>query len=155
MNGLADMGREMKKPTVLIADDSKSIVNIVSVVLRARGIETIEAYNGTKAWKLLESRDPDMAILDILMPGQDGLKLCGRIKAHPKMKTMPVMIMTSITKDSDLADGFWRLGTQADEFVTKPFDPFEMADKVEKLLKEKGILTGNEELTPVSQQKED
>lgn len=133
-----------KKPLVLIADDSKSIVNIISVVLKARGIETVEAHNGNDAWKLLEERAPNVAVLDIVMPGKTGLELCSEIRSHPDLKDTRVLIMTSITKNSDLADGFWRIGTEANEFVTKPFDPFEIADKIERLLEKKGETRDNQ-----------
>jgi len=131
------------EPLVLIADDSRSIVNIISVVLKARNIKTLEAYDGKEAWSLLQSRQPDLAVLDIVMPGKTGLQICSEIRASPELRHIPVLIMTSITKDSDLADGFWRLGTEADEFVTKPFDPFEIADKIERLLNRKRNTTGD------------
>lgn len=127
-----------EKPIVLIADDSRSIVNIISVVLKARNIETLEAYDGREAWKLFEEQEPDLAVLDIVMPGRTGLELCSDIRSHPRLNGVPVLIMTSITKDSDLADGFWKIGTQANEFVTKPFDPFDMADRIERLLRKVG-----------------
>ncbi|HNT36801.1 MAG TPA: response regulator [bacterium] len=124
-----------EKPLVLIADDSRSIVNIVSVVLKARNIDTLEAYDGRQAWNLFEEHEPDLAVLDIVMPGRTGLELCSDIRSHPRLSHIPVLIMTSITKDSDLADGFWKLGTSANDFVTKPFDPFDIADRIERLLR--------------------
>jgi len=125
-----------KKPVVLVADDARSIVDILSVVMKARDMEVLAAYNGGDAWDMIQESKPDLAVLDIVMPGINGLELCSKIKTHPDFHDMPVIMITSITKDTDLADGFWRQGTEADAFITKPFDPYELADQVERLLRQ-------------------
>ena len=124
-----------KKPTILIVDDERSVVDTLSAVLSIRGFEVLEAYSGEKASQLLqEQARPDLIVLDILLPGVNGLELCQQLKADPELKNVPVLMITVITKDSDVADGFWRIGTGADDFVTKPFDPFVLADRIERLL---------------------
>ena len=124
-----------KKPTILIVDDERSVVDTLSAVLSIRGFEVLEAYSGEMASQLLQEQPrPDLIVLDILLPGVNGLELCQQLKADPDLKDVPVLMITVITKDSDVADGFWRIGTGADDFVTKPFDPFVLADRIERLL---------------------
>lgn len=126
---------EKKKSTVLIVDDERSIVDTLSAVLSIRGFEVLEAYSGEGARRILqEGQRPDLIVLDILLPGVNGLELCQQLKSDPEMKKVPILMITVITKDSDVADGFWRIGSGADDFVTKPFDPFVLADRIERLL---------------------
>lgn len=124
---------------VLIADDTQNIVSMLSSVLELRGFEVLTARNGREALAILERERPHVALLDIVMPGMDGLSLCKRIKGSPETAATVVIIITSITQDSDIPDGLWRTGTSADDFLTKPFDPFDLADRVERLCAERGI----------------
>ena len=134
---MPEIGEGPNKAIILLADDQATITDILSVVLEARGFGVIKSHDGNDAWNQIENNLPDLAILDIVMPGMNGLDLCKKIKITEKTKNIPVIIMTAITQDTDLADGFWKLGTNADDFVSKPFDPYEFADKVEKLLADK------------------
>lgn len=132
---MSESGKEKKKPTVLIVDDERSVVDTLSAVLSIRGFEVLEAYSGEMASRLLQEQPrPDLIVLDILLPGVSGLEWCQQLKADPELKQIPVLMITVITKDSDVADGFWRIGSGADDFVTKPFDPFVLADRIERLL---------------------
>lgn len=132
---MSESGKEKKKSTILIVDDERSVVDTLSAVLSIRGFEVLEAYSGEMATRVLQEQPrPDLIVLDILLPGVNGLEWCQQLKADPELKQVPVLMMTVITKDSDVADGFWRIGTGADDFVTKPFDPFVLADRIERLL---------------------
>jgi two-component system, OmpR family, response regulator MprA len=124
-----------RKPTVLIIDDEKSIVETVSAVLNIRGFEVLEAFSGEQGRRVLEKEGrPDLIVLDVLLPGVNGLDLCKQIKENPRLSDVSVILITVITQDSEVADGFWKIGTKADDFVSKPFDPFDLADRIEKLL---------------------
>ena len=121
--------------TILIVDDEKTVIDTLSTVLDIRGFNILEANNGNKALELIRRHKPDLIVLDLMLPGINGLEICSRIKSDKHFANIPVLIITVVTKDSDLPDGFWCKGTGADDFVTKPFDPFSLADKVERLLK--------------------
>jgi len=120
---------------VLVVDDEPAVIQMIGCVLEIRGYEVIGARNGHEALRCIEKNRPDLIITDLVMPGMNGLDLCRLLKKDPRWVGIPVVVITSATKDSDLADGFWKLGTAADDFVTKPFDPFEMADRVERMIK--------------------
>jgi len=120
---------------VLVVDDEPAVIQMIGCVLEIRGYEVIGAHNGHEAVRCIEKDRPDLIITDLVMPGMNGLDLCRLLKKDPRWVDIPLVVITSATKDSDLADGFWKLGTAADDFVTKPFDPFEMADRVERMIK--------------------
>ena len=121
--------------TVLVVDDERSIVETLSAVLEVRGFRVLEADSAERALRIIEQGPaPDAVVLDVLLPGISGLELCQMIRDNDQLKSVPVLMITVITRDTDLADGFWKIGTQADDFVTKPFDPFVLADRVERLL---------------------
>jgi CheY-like chemotaxis protein len=104
-------------------------------VLDIRGYQSMAAASAEKAWEVLgREAAPDLIVLDVLLPGVNGLDFCKQLKAKPLYRNIPVVIITGITRESDLADGFWKIGTGADDFVTKPFDPFDLADRIERLL---------------------
>jgi CheY-like chemotaxis protein len=121
-------------PTVLIVDDEPAVIQMIGCVLEIRGYEVIGAGNGSEALQKMEEKRPDLVITDLVMPGMNGLDFCRKVKQDDRWESIPVMIVTSATRGTDLADGFWKLGTEAADFVTKPFDPFDMADRVERLL---------------------
>lgn len=123
------------RPRILVMDDERTIVDTLSAVLDIRGFEVLTANNGNQAMRIIEEQRPDAAVLDVIVPGMDGLSICRRIKRDPDLQRMPVLMCTVITRDSDLPDGFWKMGCGADDFVTKPFDPFHLADRVERLLR--------------------
>lgn len=119
---------------VLVADDDRVIRQMLQDTLEARGMEVVTTGNGLEALQKVVEEPYDAVMLDIVMPGMNGMEVCRRIKDHAQLQHIPVLVMTSLTQNSDLADGFWRIGTLADEFITKPCNPFEIADKIEQLI---------------------
>lgn len=119
---------------IVIADDAPEIVELVSMVLEKRGFEVLSFSNGKKAWEALPEIHPDLVLLDIIMPGMNGLEVCEAIKADFALKEIPVIMITSATNDSEVADGFWKIGTEADDFLSKPFNPMELAARVDRLV---------------------
>lgn len=119
---------------VLVGDDDEGITEMLSTALRLRGFEVVSCHAGSQVLPLVESERVDVVLLDLIMPGLNGLDVCNRLKSNPATRDLPVIIMTSITSDGELADGVWRRGTRADDFISKPFDPFEVADRINRIL---------------------
>jgi len=109
---------------ILIVDDEKSIVDIIAYNLRKEGYEIIEAHNGIKGYELAVSENPDLVILDIMMPGLDGYEVCKRLR---KVSQVPVIMLTAKAEESDKVLSF-ELG--ADDYITKPFGMREMLARV-------------------------
>jgi CheY-like chemotaxis protein len=131
--------RERHKPKVLVVDDENTITETLRVVLDLRGYKTLTTDNGKTALELLHRHKPDLAVIDLVLPEVDGLEILQHMRDDPRLSDTAVVIITVVTQGSDLADGFWRNAIQTEGFVTKPFDPFKLADKVDAILAARGM----------------
>jgi DNA-binding response OmpR family regulator len=114
--------------TVLVVDDNKKIVNVLSEYLRTEGYTVLEAFDGNTALELLGSGSVDLALLDVMLPGVDGLELTKRFQA----KDIPVILVTARSEEIDRLLGL-ELG--ADDYVVKPFSPREVVARVKAVLR--------------------
>ena len=120
----------MKPPLVLVVDDDTDVCEIIALALRDQ-FRVVTLHNGREAIEQFDEIDPDVAIVDLVLPGMDGLTLCERIReADPDVI---IIIVTATTKDSEVPDSVWRIGTPADAFLSKPFDPSELRNLIQKL----------------------
>lgn len=117
------------KRTVLIVDDNKEIVELLQAFLAKDGFETIAAYNGMEAWEVLLQEQIHLAVLDIMMPGMDGMQLLQKIRAQYRF---PVIFISARSQDEDKIKG---LQQGADDFIAKPFNPLEVAARVGAMLR--------------------
>jgi two-component system, OmpR family, response regulator ResD len=125
--------------TVLVVDDEPTIREIVAGYLERDGYRTLEAADGNRARELLESDPPDLVVLDVMLPGTDGLELCRWIRSRSRL---PVIMLTARGEESDRIVGL-ELG--ADDYVTKPFSPRELAARVRTVLRRAEPETVSEE----------
>ena len=119
---------------ILIVEDTKNIREIVSYLLRNRGYDVITAEDGDQGWKMATEEDPDLIVLDAMLPGKTGFDICSDLKGDDKFNAIPVIMLTAITQDSGQTDKYWRNKTQADDFMSKPFTARVLVERVEKLL---------------------
>ena len=103
---------------ILLADDEPRLLHIVSMYLGMEGYEVRGARDGDEALHLIETETFDMAVLDVMMPGVDGIEVCRRIRANEATKTLPVLLFTSLSADADVEMA--RLAG-ANHMITKPF----------------------------------
>jgi two-component system response regulator ResD len=115
--------------TVLVVDDEHTIREVVVRYLEREGYRTLEAADGNRARELLEGDTPDLVVLDLMLPGTDGLELCRWIRSRSQL---PVIMLTARGEESDRIVGL-ELG--ADDYVTKPFSPRELAARVRSVLR--------------------
>jgi CheY-like chemotaxis protein len=109
---------------VLIADDSFPLRLLMRRVLLPLGHDVIEAPDGTQAWELLVQHRPDVAIVDIVMPGASGLDICRGVRSDPSLESTGVIVISAnLSEDEALAAG-------ADAFLGKPFRPHELVSAV-------------------------
>ena len=133
----AEDGRSGQKVRrVVVADDDPDIVDILTFNLEAAGYTVLSASDGEAARDLVLSALPDLVVLDVMMPKMDGLEVLTVLKAHPRTRAIPVVMLTAKTSDNDLWQG-WDAG--ADYYITKPFD-------LEELLRFIGYLQVNGQL---------
>jgi DNA-binding response OmpR family regulator len=115
--------------TVLVVDDEPIVREVVVRYLAREGHRTLEAGDGDAARGLIEQSDPDLVVLDIMLPGTDGLELCRWIRGRSEL---PVIMLTARGEEADRIVGL-ELG--ADDYVTKPFSPRELAARVRSVLR--------------------
>jgi DNA-binding response OmpR family regulator len=123
--------RTRARPLVLVADDDKDILQLVALRLEREGYEVVQAVNGDEAVRLAKSLAPDIALLDVTMPGRDGYEVTRELRRLDATSGMPVILLTARVQDSDIALG---IDSGADAYVAKPFSPQELAERVRLLL---------------------
>jgi CheY-like chemotaxis protein len=116
---------------VLVADDLPLIRELASLALAEQGHTIIEATNGDEAWRLLLEHRPDVALLDLRMPGPDGLELARRIRSHPDLAGTRVILLTG-SGESDVGDAARAAGIS--QTVVKPFGIVALRDAVQRAL---------------------
>ena len=121
----------MTDPVVLVADDDDDILMLVTMRLQRDGFVVIAARNGEEALALAQQQRPDVAVLDVGMPGLDGLEVLQRIRADDALKGMRVLLLTAKAQESDVRRGY---DTGADAYVRKPFSPAELSARVRALV---------------------
>jgi len=125
-----------KKIKVVIAEDSELQRNILATIVKARkSYVVIEAADGNEAMKAILKNKPDIAILDVEMPGMNGLEICYRMKNDVKLSHIPVMIVTATTAKSTKSDEEHKVRARADDYITKPFQSADIYRRIDRLLK--------------------
>jgi len=120
----------MKK--IFVCEDEGPIAKLISLKLKTEGYQTSIFSNGEQLREVLNSDKPDLIILDIMMPGLDGISLLKLIKGDGKLKDIKVIMLTALSKESDIVSC---LDIGADDYITKPFSPSELSSRIKKLLK--------------------
>jgi DNA-binding response OmpR family regulator len=116
---------------VLVADDDEDILLLVTTRLRRDGFEVVSASSGDAALALARERRPSIAVLDIGMPGLDGLEVLEQIRADDELRGTLVLLLTAKAQESDVRRGY---EAGADAYVRKPFSPAELSKRVRELL---------------------
>ena len=116
---------------ILVADDDVDIRELVEFKLSTLGHEVIAVADGNSAVDEARRRRPDLAVLDVMMPGMSGLEAVRVIRGDETLADLPVILLTARGQESDRETGF---GFGADDYITKPFSPRELAARVEALL---------------------
>jgi DNA-binding response OmpR family regulator len=125
--------------TVLVVDDEPIVRDVVVRYLQREGYDTLEAGDGLQAQELLMKQEPSLVVLDLMLPGMDGLQLCRWIRRNSEL---PVIMLTARAEEADRIVGL-ELG--ADDYVTKPFSPRELAARVRTVLRRSGPAAGPSE----------
>ena len=120
---------------ILVVDDEMYIVNILDFTLAGEGWEVISANNGEDALRTLLKFEPDLVILDVMMPRIDGVEVCRAIKAREESADTPVILLSAKDRDKDREEG---LEAGADLYLTKPFSPKRLVQEIRNLMNPQG-----------------
>lgn len=116
---------------VLIVDDSMTQRQLMSSVLEQIGLTVLIATDGVEAWEQIQQVQPDIVVLDIIMPRMNGYEVCRKIKTDPTIHRLPVVLCSSKTEEFDR---YWGMKQGADAYLAKPFQPKELLSTIQKLL---------------------
>jgi DNA-binding response OmpR family regulator len=128
---VAEWAADLTEPTILIADDDEGVRELVAYKLAAAGYHAITAEDGTAALDLVHREHPDMVILDVSMPGLDGLSVCYELHSSAATAQIPVLMLSGRDRQVDIDLG---LTVGADDYLVKPFSPAELIRRVRWLL---------------------
>lgn len=115
--------------TILVCDDDKQIVEAIDIYLTGEGFHVVKAYDGYEALKVLESSDIDLMIIDVMMPGLDGIRTTLKVR---ETSSIPIIILSAKSEDTDKILG---LNIGADDYLTKPFNPLELVARVKSQIR--------------------
>lgn len=120
----------MANRRILVVDDERHIVRLVQVNLERAGYEILTAYDGVEALEKVKTENPDMVVLDVMMPRMDGFEVLKNLQADPRYQNIPVIMLTAKAQDADIFKG-WASGVSS--YLTKPFNPRELLVFVERI----------------------
>ncbi len=122
----------MRQPLIYIVEDEPAQVAVLSYNLEKAGYQIVVADDGERALQLVEEIEPDLIILDWMLPQVSGIEICRRLRARPETRRVPIIMLTARGEEGDRVRG---LETGADDYVVKPYSPAEMVARVGALLR--------------------
>jgi twitching motility two-component system response regulator PilH len=121
----------MVETKILVVEDSPTYLRQIAHLLLEEGFDVITAVDGEDALEKTVTENPDLIVLDIILPKKNGFQVCRQLKTSPDTQDIKILMLTSKSQDSDR---FWGLKQGADDYMTKPFDDNELVANVTKLL---------------------
>jgi len=122
----------MNRKTILVIDDERDLIELVSYNLDKEGFDVICATDGDSGLEIAGKHRPALVVLDLMMPGKDGLEICRQLRGDPRTARLPVIMLTAKATEADRVVGL-ELG--ADDYITKPFSPRELVARVKAVLR--------------------
>ncbi|MDA0791011.1 MAG: response regulator [Proteobacteria bacterium] len=122
----------MGRDKIVIVEDEPDIVEVISYNLKREGFQVISSGRGDEGLNLVRNQSPVLVILDLMLPGMDGLSVCQKIKSDPLTHDIPIIIVSAKGEESDVVIG---LGFGADDYLAKPFSPRELLARVKAVLR--------------------
>jgi two-component system sensor histidine kinase/response regulator len=138
----------MNAPSILIVDDEPNNLDVIAAQLSDCDYQIHYASSGQEAFSSLDIYNPDLILLDVMMPEINGIQVCQQIKAMPKWQAVPIVMVTALSSTSDLANC---LGAGADDFISKPVNPEELRARVKSMLRIKKQFDKIQSLTQIQE----
>jgi len=122
----------MKNKQIVVVEDEPDILEVLCYNLKREGYQVFESLDGREGLSLIEQKVPDIVILDLMLPGIDGLEICRKLKSNSRTQHVPIIMVTAKGEESDVVLG---LGVGADDYIPKPFSPKELIARVKAVLR--------------------
>lgn len=130
----------MKKTKIVVIEDEADILEIINYNLSKEGYAVCSALDGEEGLQLVKKEIPDLVLLDLMLPGLDGIEVCRKLKAGAATQSISIIMVTAKGEESDIVLG---LGIGADDYVTKPFSPRELMARVKSVLRRGSLKEDN------------
>ncbi|MEC7583987.1 MAG: response regulator transcription factor [Planctomycetota bacterium] len=122
----------MAKSKVLVIEDESDILEVIQYNLEREGHKVIPCRDGEEGLSRIRTDNPDLVILDLMLPGMDGVEVCQRVKSDPMTNSIPIIMVTAKGEEADVVLG---LGIGADDYITKPFSPKELVARIKVVMR--------------------
>jgi two-component system phosphate regulon response regulator PhoB len=122
----------MTRPRILVIEDERQLTDVLRYNLERDGYEVTIAHEGQEGLRKAQAQLPDLVLLDLMLPGMDGLQVCRELRAGERTRRVPILILTAKSEETDQIVGF---SMGADDYVTKPFSPKVLLQRVKALLR--------------------
>jgi two-component system alkaline phosphatase synthesis response regulator PhoP len=121
---------------ILLVDDDPDLIESVTMILEAKGYEVDAAYDGIEGLEKVKEVNPDLIVLDVMMPRKDGYEVCKELKADPIYRDIPVLLLTAVVSKISTTSYTQQGGmeTEAEDYIDKPVEPDELVERIENLL---------------------
>ncbi|HEX2953368.1 MAG TPA: response regulator transcription factor [Bacillota bacterium] len=131
----------MAHERILIVEDEPNILELVAYNLEKEGWSVLKAPTGDQGWTMIQNETPDLVLLDLMLPGMDGMEICRKTRENQTTRDIPIIMLTAKSEEVDRVLG---LETGADDYVTKPFSPRELVARIRAVLRRAERLPGDE-----------
>ena len=123
-------------PKILIVDDDPDLVEAVTMILESKDYDVIAAYGGIEGLEKAKTEEPDLIVLDVMMPDKDGYVVCKELKGDPEYGKIPILLLTAVVSKISTTRYTQQMGleTEADDYIDKPVEPAELVKRIEILL---------------------
>jgi len=128
---------------ILVVDDEEDIVQVVSITLEARGHEVQTAYNGKECIAKVKKDEPDLIVLDVMMPKMNGMQVVDALRNSTNYNHIPIIMLTAATQFARKPDEYWREKVGVEDYISKPFEPVDLLKRVDNVLKTHGREKGD------------
>ncbi len=127
----------MRRKKILLVDDDADFTEAVKLLLESRSYDVTVANDGKEGLKKVQTEGPNLIILDVMMPEMDGYQVCAKLKADPKYRQIPILLLTAVGEAITTTSYTKEMGmkTEADDYIPKPVEPMEIVERVENILR--------------------
>lgn len=122
----------MNKKTILVVDDEQDLLDLIEYNLRKEGFDVLKAENGEDGIQMAKEHNPDLVLLDIMMPKMDGIEVCDLMKKDPKLKQIPIIFLTARGDEKTEVEG---LNKGGDDYITKPISTTKLISRIKAVLR--------------------
>ena len=138
----------MKKPKIVVIEDEVDILEVINYNLSKEGFDVCSALDGEEGLALIKKEVPDLVLLDLMLPGLDGIEICRTLKADHSTRSIPIIMVTAKGEESDIVLG---LGMGADDYVVKPFRPRELMARIRSVLRRGNFIEEGEAVVSIDE----